>query len=430
MRLVIALLFPIVTNAQLWSLDQCIDTAIVYNLSLKSGEINNKIVLVNLKDSKNNLLPSFNANASQGYNWGQTIDLFTNQFATNRVQYNNFYLSSSFTLFSGLQKYYAIKANTIGVEQAQLDLEIARRNIKIDVSATFLQVQLNKEIVSVAEENLMNTSKQLERVSLLLTEHQATGYEKAEIEAQLSSDYYALLKAKNDLHFSLLLLQQLLNIVPSDKFDLLDGFEAEINPLSLDDSTINRLPELLKINHDIQKQLFLLKSTKGRYYPSLSLNGSMGSGYSENNKMMLANGEFVPKPLNQQLNENLYQSAQLLLSIPLFNKNSVRNQVKIKELELESLEINKQSEYNQLKQKLEQLSLDIQNIALQLEALESVLELTALNYNNYLIRYENGDANYSQLIEAKNKMFVAESNLIQAKYQLLFKQTVLGFYFE
>lgn len=431
MRIVIFLLIPIFCEAQLWTLDQCLDTAIVNNLQLKSSQLNTKVAYVNLKDSKNNLLPTLNGHVSQGYNWGQTIDLFTNQFATNRVKYNNFFLSSSLVLFSGLQKHYSIRANNINVEQSNLDLKIARRNIKIDVSAAFLQVLLNMEIVSSSEENLTKTIQDMERIEVLLLANQATNYDKVEVETQLLEDNYKLLKAKNDLNFSLLLLQQLLNISPSIDFEVFDSFELEFNPvLSLDDSTANKLPEVLINNLEIQKQTFLLKSTKGRYYPSLAINGFIGSGYSENNKMLLSNGEFVPKPLSQQMNENLYQSVQLTMSIPLFNRNSVRNQVKINELELESLAISKQIEYNQLKQELEKLWLDIQNIALQLDVLEIIFRKSELNHSNYLVRYLNGDINYYQYIDAKNKMFIAKSNWIQIKYKYLFNQVVLGFYFE
>lgn len=117
------------------------------------------------------------------------------------------------------------------------------------------------------------------------------------------------------------------------------------------------------------------------------------------------------------------------MSIPIFNENATRNQLKIKELELQSLYINKQNEYNQLKQKIEQLSMDILNTSAQLEALEKVYSSALLNYENFQVRYETGNATYTQLIEVKNKLFQAKSELIQAKYQLLFKQTVLGFYY-
>lgn len=85
------LLFPVYCISQQWTLDQCIDSAIQNNLSIQSSNIKSQIERINLSNSKSALLPSLNTGITHGYNWGQTIDLFTNQFATNRVQYDNFF---------------------------------------------------------------------------------------------------------------------------------------------------------------------------------------------------------------------------------------------------------------------------------------------------------------------------------------------------
>lgn len=430
MKLAITLvLFPLLVFAQNWTLDNCIDTALQNNLKLKSGLINSQIASVNLKNSKHNLLPSLNAGVTHGYNWGQTIDLFTNQFATNRVMFDNFYLSSSVVLFSGLQNFYSIKANHVAVQESILEQEIFQRNIKIDVSAAFLQVLLNKEVVELTKDNLIKTEQQYIRIQELVSARQATQFELSEIDAQKQLDNYTITKAENDLRYSKLLLQQLLNIPINDSFDISASFSNSLVQKIFADTALSTLPEIVKIELGIQKQMYLIKSLKGRYYPSILLGGSVGSGYSGNNKMLNDNGDYVPRPFDEQFKNNLYQSLSFSLSIPIFNKNATRNQLKIKELELQSLYINKQNEYNQLKQKIEQLSTDILNTSAQLEALEKVYSSALLNYENFQVRYETGNVTYTQLIEVKNKLFQAKSELIQAKYQLLFKQTVLGFYY-
>lgn len=426
---IILIFFPFMGYSQEWTLDQCIDTAIQNNLSIKTNVIKGQIASYQLKGAKTNLLPSVNANVTHGYNWGQTIDLFTNQFATNRVMYDNFYLSSSVVLFSGLQNYYNIKTNNLSVQENELDKLITERNVKIDISSAFLQVLLNKEIVELATKNIEKSTVQFERMQELIKENQATQSDLLEIEAQLQLDRYHQTKAKNDLSYSKLLLQQLLNVETQNNFDVINSLADSIMIQSYNDTSISTFPELLKIDLNTQRQIYLLKSAKGRYYPSLNLNGAVGSGYSQNNKVINSNGEYVPRPFGEQMNNNLYQSVMVTLSIPIFNKNANRTQVKIKELELQSLVIDKQNEYNQLKQKLEQLSLDISNLSDQLEALEKAHQSASLNYNNFQIRYGTGNATYTQLIEAKNKLFQTESELIQVKYQLLFKQAVAGFYY-
>lgn len=155
----------------------------------------------------------------------------------------------------------------------------------------------------------------------------------------------------------------------------------------------------------------------------------MGSGYSENNKVLNTSGQYVSRPFNEQIDKNLYQSVFATLTIPIFNKNAIRNQQKVKQLELESLYLDKESEYTLLKQKLDQLSLEIVNSESQLEALQVVYTSALLNCENFQIRYDAGEGTYTQLTEAQNKLFQAKSNLLQTQYQLLFQKMILGFYF-
>src|SRR5690554_3012051 len=101
-------------NAQeKWTLEKCLSFADSSNLNLKTKKVDLLIAEIQQKQSKLNILPTINAGGTHGYNWGQSIDPFTNQFATDRVRTNNFYASSSWNIFSGLQNYY-LKQRKIG----------------------------------------------------------------------------------------------------------------------------------------------------------------------------------------------------------------------------------------------------------------------------------------------------------------------------
>ena len=253
-----------------------------------------------------------------------------------------------------------------------------------------------------------------------------------EIETQIAKDEYLLLKARNDLKLTKVILQNLMNVSFSDQFSIQNNLSisAQFQLSSLSDSTINRLPEIIKIDLGIENQSYLIKSGKGRYYPSLFLRGSLGSGYSENNKVMNANGQLIPKAFNDQISDNFYQFVSLTLSVPIFNKGAIRNQVKLSELQLQTLELDKQDQKIALKQQLEQLFIEIENLNNQTKSLETSKVLAETNLNNMKIRNENGDANFYQLTVARNSLLQVESELIQVKYQMIFKHMILGFYFE
>ncbi len=149
------ILFPysLFGQEKVWTLQECINSGFVNNAGIRLAEIDISIANSNLKSTQLNFLPTLNGNVSHGYNWGQTIDPFTNSFATTQVRYNTFYLASSVTLFSGLQNHYEKKINHINLAVNLINEQIEKRNVLIDVLGAYLQVQLNNEIVHLKQKH-------------------------------------------------------------------------------------------------------------------------------------------------------------------------------------------------------------------------------------------------------------------------------------
>ena len=134
---------------------------------MQLSDIDFSIAEINVRANNLNFLPNLNGNASHGYNWGQTIDPFTNSFATDRVRYNNFYLSSSVTLFSGLQNYYEKKVSSIDKEIILANREIDKRNLTLEILSAYLRIKLNNEFFLLNQKHLSYSQEQVRRARLL-----------------------------------------------------------------------------------------------------------------------------------------------------------------------------------------------------------------------------------------------------------------------
>lgn len=415
-------------NEKTWSLEQCIDSALMNNYAIHASNIKLDIASVKVKNARYGYLPSLDGGATHGYNWGQTIDPFTNQFASSRVQYNNFYLSSSLVLFSGLQNYYSQKIVEIDWESQVYNKQIEERNLKIQVATSYLQVLLNDEIYLAYEEQLKLTRVQKERITNLIESEREPKHKLFEILAQEETDKYYILKAQNDLNYSLLLLQQLMNMSYQTNFKI-TRFDTLSPSKSINESiNISSFPELKMSELTIQKQVLSEKSTIGNLFPTLSVNGSLGSGYSENNKYLTPTGELLPKPFSTQVNENFYQSASLTLTIPIFNKNTTGSQIQINKLKLEELKLNIEEQKLDIQNKVERLKMAIENTNSQFLSLKAVTKVSEIYYKNSLTQFENGVITNAKLQEVKNGLFREKSNLIQMKYQIIANNLILEFY--
>ena len=69
------------------------------------------------------MLPSLNSSVSHAYNFGRTIDPYTNTFTVDRVRNNNIGLSSSVTLFAGFQNINNIRKSNFDYLAAKFDSE-------------------------------------------------------------------------------------------------------------------------------------------------------------------------------------------------------------------------------------------------------------------------------------------------------------------
>ncbi len=104
------------SQEKIWNLEDCISHALENNIQVQQNELNKEISKQNYIASKYNTLPNLNGSASHTYNFGQTIDPFTNSFATTQVRSNNFFLSSSMTLFDGFRNINSIKQSEANLE--------------------------------------------------------------------------------------------------------------------------------------------------------------------------------------------------------------------------------------------------------------------------------------------------------------------------
>ncbi len=222
---------------KIWTLEDCINYALDNNISVKKQDllINNQEE--SLLQSKLGILPNLNGYASHGYNWGQRVDPFTNEFATDRVRSNNLYLQGDLNLFSGLQQLNLIKRNMLNLKSAQYDADYYKDEISISVATQYLQTLFYIEFVAMANNQIDITRQQVERTKKLVDAGTLAKGDLLTIEAQLASEELSVVEAENNLALSYLNLTQLLEL-PTPK-----GFEIEKPELGLIDQPEIFTPE-------------------------------------------------------------------------------------------------------------------------------------------------------------------------------------------
>lgn len=444
---------------KIWTLEECINYALDHNINIKKQYLNQQYQEEILTQSKLGVLPSVNGFVSHGYNWGQRVDPFTNEFATDRVRSNNLYLSGDLNLFSGFQQINTIKRNKLELLKAQYDADYYKDDIAISVATEYLQMLYYMEFVAIAENQLEITQQQVDRTGKLVEAGTLAKGDLLIIEAQLASEELSLVQAENNLALSRLNLTQLLEL-PGD-----EGFEIEVPTLGLIDqpelfspkmiyeTAIGVRPEIRSAEVSVESSEASLGIARSAYYPRLSLSGSIGSGYSGANQIgsdptyylpqiavtengvpvyplseQVSYGAFDPKPFSDQFNDNLNETVGLNLSIPIFNGWSARSQVAQAKIGIENANLDLELQKNNLYKIIQQAYNDALAAFNSYKASDKKVLATSESFKYAEQKYNVGLINSVEYNDAKKEYNNALSERIQSKFDFVFRTTVIDFY--
>jgi outer membrane protein len=443
---------------KVWNLQQCIEYALKNNIQVKGAQLNVELAKENLLQSKARVLPNLNGSFYHNYNFGKTIDPFTNTFATDRVLSQNLSLSSSMTLFNGLATYNTIKQNQSSFAAQKYDADKTRNEVSLNIASAYLQVLLSTELVDVASNQLTITKQQLERTQKLFDAGALAKGNLLDVESQLASEELQLVTSQNQLDIAYLSLVQYMQLESADGFKIekLDIQAPNENslvstPTQIYDAATRSLPEVKSAELKIKSTEYTLNASKGQALPSLSLNGSYGTGYSGRSKQLLTStpngnqviayttsGEAVvvpdfintyeTTPRNTQFNDNLNKSIGVSLRVPIFNNLQVRTAVSRAKINVESSKLELEQTQLQLRRSIQQAYADASGALKKYKASQKSVDALRESFKYTQQRFDVGLINSLDYNTVKNNLVRAESNLLQAKYEYVFKIKVLDYY--
>ncbi|GHC51223.1 TolC family protein [Ulvibacter litoralis] len=412
------------SETKVWSLEDCISYAIDNNITVKNASLSKNIAEVDYNRAKSARLPNLFGNASQSFSSGNTIDPITSDFVTDQINSTNVGITSSVTLFQGNQLNNQIQQNKILLQQSAFLEEEAKNNIVISLLETYLQTLYSKEGITIAENNLIASEKEVLRAKARLDAGSIALSDYTEAQSQAATNKYNVISAKNNYQQYIIALKQLLELPPSEDIEIetldetMDLIKLELNKNDIYAKALNFLPEIEVSNLDIASKEKELDIVKGGYLPTLSLNGSIGSGYTSINE----------STFSDQFDFNFNQKIALSLSIPIFNRNQTKSAVKTAGIQIEKAQIEKQTTEKEVYLKVETAYQNALSSQEQLLAAEASRAAAEQSYKLAQKKYELGGLSTTDLVISQNTYTNAEQNYLQAKYLTVLYHQLLQFY--
>ncbi|WP_339902692.1 TolC family protein [uncultured Cyclobacterium sp.] len=416
-------------NSGKLTLEQSVETALQNNLNLKRAEMNLISSEANLLESKGQMLPSFSMGLSSGFRWGRSINPVTNDFESRRIGNVNVSGSSSLPLYSGGRVQNSIKQSKLNVEVNRLNVEKSRNDITLNAINLFINVAFSMEQLNIAQSQLKTSTEQLERTKSLVRAGALPMADQLDLEAQSATNELEVINAQNNLRIAKLNLSQALQLPFDDNFGIIipevgvEGLEiGTVGVAEVYSIAEGRLPEIQAAELAVKSAEYGVKIAKGSFAPSLNLSANVFSNYVDQSTFM------TPDPLLQQFENNLSQSANIGLNIPVFS--NFRNKASLQRARVQKRlsEIQEIEAKNLLRQDIE--SAYTSAYAAEQSYKSSLIRVEALGESFRMAkqRFEVGAINAVDFQVAQNNLFNAEADLVTAKYQYVFSVKVLDFY--
>lgn len=454
--LIAGLLISLSNFAQEWSLQQCVDYALKHNILLRQAEINNQITRNNSVQTKAALLPSLNAGAAHTYNFGRTIDRYTNTFANTQVLSQNFYISSNVVLWSGLSQINNIRANEYAYLAGAESVKQQRNDISLNVATAYINVIYCSELLKISQNQFDITKQQLAQTEKLAEAGTVAKSAVYDVKAQLATEEVNVTNADNNYQIAILTLKQYMNLDSLNNFTVVRP-DVEVQSENLLGNSVQNIyetalktqPSIKSAEYNLMMSEKNLASAKGRVSPTLSFNASVGTGYSGLAKDIVGYNYVTDTlgyigttpftyqrqdpilkatPFSEQFKNNVNKSIGFTLTVPIFNGLQTYTSVKNAKLNAVNAKLNQDLTEQNLYKAIAQAYANARAALNKYIASKASVEASEQSFSYAQQKFSAGAISSFDFNSAKSRLANAQSNLLQAKFDYLFKLKVLDFY--
>ena len=409
-----------------WTLQRCIDYALENNIQVRQSDIAASQRDIDFNTARNNRLPGVSAGASQNWSFGRGLTA-NNTYDNTNTTSTSFNIGTDVTLFAGGRMAGNVKLAELTLEAAKSDLERIKDDIRVSVAQAFIQIVYDRSILDVARGQVTIDSMQVERLTALAAIGKASNAEVASQNATLAQSRLSVTQAGNNLSLAILTLTQLLELPSPEGFAISEPDTRELE-FTIPDNPEVIYAQALGVKPSIRSEELRLEQTgtsiriaKGGFLPTLSLSAGAGTNYYTTSK-------FKSDAFGDQIKNNFSQYIGLNLSIPVFTRNSNRNNLRSARLSRMNQQMQLDNARKQLYKEIQQAYYNAVASKSRYESSQSVETSAQESFELMQAKYEGGKASITEFNESKNRLVTAQADVLKYRYEYLFNTALLEFY--
>lgn len=416
-----------------WTLQECVEYALENNISIEQSELDVNLADIDKNQAIMNFLPNLNSNGSYNINTGANINPATNQFENTTFRSASGGVNSGVNIFNGLANWKTLQRAKLNKIASQYRLDKMKDDISLLVANSFLTILSNREQLKVLQAQNQVTQENIKNTEQLVEAGVLPEGDLLELKATDATQKQQIIVAENTLFISKLGLAQTLQLKDYATFDIVEDDYAlvasdilEKNPQEIADKAKEEVNDvkIAKANLDLsQKDLELARTG---FFPTLS--GFVGYNTRwASTQINPFTGEDIPFVDQLYLFDGT--SVGLQLNIPIFNRATVRNNVKRNQISVERSQLQLEQAELDLESTVYTAYNDAKNAKKSYEAALQTEEARKLAYEYAKERYDVGLSNSFDFNQSRTAYENAQSDVVRTKFDYIFRLKVLEFYF-
>lgn len=414
------------TNNQI-TLEQAIGIALENNIQLQQAENLMGIQDANVRSAQADFLPNLNIGINGSRTTGRQFNPEVAAIRETTQKGMSGQINSNVIIFDGLRNIYNLRAAQNNRLTAEENIQRQRENVIFSTATSFLTVILDEELLSISQQNLETSLKQLELVKAQVEVGMRPMVELYNQEATVADNEFQVVQSESRLSVAKLQLTRILGIDPLQDYEYVTPGIDDANLTMTNYSLPDLLEQAFANRSDVRSTELQINTAssnvriaRGAYLPTISLSASLSGNYSDQIQQINFYDQFTD--LNRRT------SVGFNVQIPIFNRYNVARQVQISRIEYKNAVLDFESKKLEVYQEIRQAYNDYLISAKQLETTERALIAAEKAFETEQERFRIGSSTLIQLSQANALFVTASSRRIQAVYQFVFQEKLLEYY--
>ena len=423
-----ALLAGVTAGAQQapWSLSDCIEYALDHNLTVRQSALTVEQRELDLNTAQGRRLPGFSASASENFSFGRGLTE-DNTYSHSNTTSTSFSLGGDLPVFQGFDITNGIKLSKLNLAAATASLEKARDDIRVAVAQAYVQILYNQELLAVARQQAEHDAELLEQIRERLSAGKVSAAEVSAQQATLAQSRQSEIQAQGNLRMAVLELTQLLELPSPEGFSIVTPEVGDVSqtmlmrPEAIYEEAVAVKPAVEAAELQVDYAELAIARAKGARLPSISLSGGLSTNFYTNSK-------YQTSSFGDQLRNNFSQYLGLSMNVPIFQRFSIRNNIRNAELSFKGQQIQLESVKKALYKEIQQAYYNAVTAQARYAGSRESAASARQHYELTEEKYKVGKSDVAAYNDARNSWLRAESEHIQARFQCLYQTKLLDFY--